>query len=585
MRSAEYWAERFMQLEKAQNKKGQECYQTIIDNYRRCEKSLNNKLSVWYQRFADNNGISFTAAKKLLTSKELDELKWDIDDYIKYGRENAVSGEWMEELENASSKYHISRLEALKLQLQQDVEALCGNNIDQLDKAMRQIYTDGYLHTAFEIQKGTNVGFNFSTLDKRKIDKVIRNPWATDRYNFSQRLWRNKDKLVDEMNKSITRNIALGQDPEKAINEISRSMNVSKSSAARLVMTEEAYFSSVSQHDAFKDLGVKQYEILATLDNRTSKMCRELDGKHFDMSDYWVGVTAPPFHCYCRTTICPYFDDEFTKGEQRAARGENGKTYYVPSNMTYNEWAKKYVSDSNHLPNNYIKSVTKENNKKAPDTKYSKNEAINKLKDDYGIDFKDSRKYPIDQKLLSNSVEWLDNFNSKYSSFMNNIKHKLPLIENVAKSKMNAMGKFSYYINGEPISIKLNGGYFSNFDTMSKYMDEAIKSQFTVANASPHKTFIHEFGHYIAKSIKNMSNNPNFERDFLKECMVEFKKEVPEYKHSSFTHMKEYLSEYGSTSQDEMFAEAFAEAYGGDNPRTFAKIFGEKLDKILKGMK
>lgn len=343
MRSAEYWAERFMQLEKAQNKKGQECYQTIIDNYRRCEKSLNNKLSVWYQRFADNNGISFTAAKKLLTSKELDELKWDIDDYIKYGRENAVSGEWMEELENASSKYHISRLEALKLQLQQDVEALCGNNIDQLDKAMRQIYTDGYLHTAFEIQKGTNVGFNFSTLDKRKIDKVIRNPWATDRYNFSQRLWRNKDKLVDEMNKSITRNIALGQDPEKAINEISRSMNVSKSSAARLVMTEEAYFSSISQHDAFKDLGVKQYEILATLDNRTSKMCRELDGKHFDMSDYWVGVTAPPFHCYCRTTICPYFDDEFTTSEQRAARGENNKTYYVSSNMSYNEWAKKHA--------------------------------------------------------------------------------------------------------------------------------------------------------------------------------------------------------------------------------------------------
>lgn len=40
----------------------------------------------------------------------------------------------------------------------------------------------------------------------------------------------------------------------------------------------------------------------------------------------------------------PYFDDEFTVGETRAARSEEtGKYYEVPANMTYPEWKKAFA--------------------------------------------------------------------------------------------------------------------------------------------------------------------------------------------------------------------------------------------------
>ena len=73
-------------------------------------------------------------------------------------------------------------------------------------------------------------------------------------------------------------------------------MENSRYNAGRLVMTEEAYFSSAAQKDCFNELGVEQYEIVATLDSRTSEICRNLDGKVFPMKDYQAGVTAPPFH-------------------------------------------------------------------------------------------------------------------------------------------------------------------------------------------------------------------------------------------------------------------------------------------------
>lgn len=66
------------------------------------------------------------------------------------------------------------------------------------------------------------------------------------------------------------------------------------------------------------------------------------------MSEYKPGVTAPPFHVYCRSTTVPYFDDEFTVGEQRAARGENGEYYTVPADMKYEEWAAEYVNDATY---------------------------------------------------------------------------------------------------------------------------------------------------------------------------------------------------------------------------------------------
>lgn len=344
MKSSEYWQKRFELLEQAAHQQGVQCYADIEKQYRQAQKTLEGQIAAWYQRFADNNGVTLADAKRMLTAKELDELKWDIQDYIRYGEENAINGTWVKQLENASARFHISRLEALKLQTQQSIEVMFGNQLDSIDSTMRDVYKSGYYHTAYEIQKGVGVGWDFSTLDDKQISKVINKPWAVDGKNFSERIWGNHQKLVNELNNTLTQNIILGKDPQKAIDEIARKMNTSKVNAGRLVMTEEAFFSSAAQKDCFTELDVEMYEIVATLDSHTSDICRGMDGKHFKMSEWKVGETAPPFHVHCRSTTVPYFDDEFDAVGERAARDEEtGKTYFVPGNMTYKEWDKAFV--------------------------------------------------------------------------------------------------------------------------------------------------------------------------------------------------------------------------------------------------
>ena len=92
----------------------------------------------------------------------------------------------------------------------------------------------------------------------------------------------------------------------------------------------------------------KRYRYVATLDSRTSPICRSLDGREFA---YGKGPT-PPQHFNCRSTTVPIIDysglgisrppqTELRRpntafGPSRARRGDT-----VPSNQTYGEWLDK----------------------------------------------------------------------------------------------------------------------------------------------------------------------------------------------------------------------------------------------------
>ena len=431
MKNAEYWKKRFELLEQKQNQIGVQCFSDIEKQFRQAQKQLEGQLSAWYQRFADNNGISMQEARKWLTAAELEEFKWDVNQYIQYGKENAINDQWVKQLENASARYHISRLEALKLQTQQSIEKLFGNQLDSIDKTMKNVYRSGYYHTAFEIQKGFGVGWDFAGLDDKQIAKVINTPWAVDGRNFSERVWNNRTKLINELNTELTRNIITGADPQKAIDAIARKMNASKKAAGKLVMTEEAFFSSAAQKDCFAELDVEQFEIVATLDSHTSDICQDMDGKHFKMSEWEVGVTAPPFHPWCRSTTVPYFDDDLGSIGERAAKGEDGKTYYVPANMTYKEWEKSFVGGGDKSELKEIKPDDIINGK--PKTL---SEKIKEIKDDIAANdgviteahIKEAGKAVQDELIASRDVfkKELDDATSEYEG--SDIKKKIDIL-------------------------------------------------------------------------------------------------------------------------------------------------------------
>lgn len=364
MKKGAYWQERFKQMENAQHDTSVQKVQEIQEQFDRSLAAIDGKINAWYQRLADNNGVSMQEARKMLDAGELKEFHWNVDEYIRHAKENEVSGAWSKQLENASARVHISRLEALKIETQQEVEKLYGNCTDVIDHHIRDAYTSDFYHTAFEVQKGIGVGTAMNRLDPETVEKIVSKPWAVDGKNFSDRLWENKTKLINNMHNSLSRMCITGEAPDRAIEEISKQMGVSKAQAGRVVMTESAAFANKARQDCMEELDVEQFEVVETLDSHTCKTCGGMDGKHFPMREFEVGVTAPPFHPNCRGCTCPYFDDEFDSVGERAARGEDGETYYVPADTTYEKWFEQYVKSSPQEMLAYTKAKSLDGDKK-----------------------------------------------------------------------------------------------------------------------------------------------------------------------------------------------------------------------------
>jgi len=115
----------------------------------------------------------------------------------------------------------------------------------------------------------------------------------------------------------------------------------------RTSINQVANASSQQVYEANQDI-TKRYRYVATLDSRTSPICRALDGKEFD---YGKGPT-PPQHFNCRSTTVPVIDykglgieppppsdlrrPNTAFGPSRSTRGDT-----VPSNQTYGEWLEK----------------------------------------------------------------------------------------------------------------------------------------------------------------------------------------------------------------------------------------------------
>ena len=201
--NAEYWIKRFEELEKAQLLNEAKYVTELQEVYEKALYDVKKEINNWLVRFSINNQISMQEAKKWLNIQELKELKWDVNEYIKYGQENGIDLIWKKQLENASAKVHISRLEALELQIQQQIETLAYKEQQMTNDFIIESYRHNYYKTAYEIQKGSNVAFKFATLNTEIIQKIVSKPWTSDEQTFSDRIWKNKKALIDTLQKDL----------------------------------------------------------------------------------------------------------------------------------------------------------------------------------------------------------------------------------------------------------------------------------------------------------------------------------------------------------------------------------------------
>ncbi|MGX4583357.1 minor capsid protein [Paenibacillus chitinolyticus] len=340
MKSAAYWQKRMEQIAKRQFDMADGYDLAQQREYDRAITAIKRDIEVFYQRYAINNQVTMAEARKQLTTGELKEFKMSLEEFTAKAKDN-TDGRWTQELNSVYYRTRVTRFEALLAQINQEVEMLAGSRQAGTEVLLGDIYKDTYHRTLYELQAGTGVGVSFARIDNDGLQTIL--GAKLDGRNWSQRIWGDRTKLRQELQTKISQSFIRGDSIDRTVKDVTERLNVSRSNAERLVQTESAFFVGQATMMGYKESGIVQkYEVLATLDKRTSNVCRGMDGKVFSLSEMEVGVNYPPFHVRCRTTTVSYFGDEISPGE-RIARGDDGETYYVPSDTTYAEWKSKYV--------------------------------------------------------------------------------------------------------------------------------------------------------------------------------------------------------------------------------------------------
>lgn len=348
-----YWEKRASFLENKNFKKSNDLIRLIDKEHKLAMKKMESDIDYYLSRIAKEGNLSVAEARKLLSKGELDHFRMSLRDYIDAGK-GSLTDEIKSQLELASNLHHISRQQAMAIELKKHIDSLYNKYLGETTKHLATSYEESFYHSLYDL--GKFEGFkSFQKLNTSEIDSIIKRPWAEDGQNFSDRIWKNQEKLINSLQEELLGSAMRGDKIDRAVKNLAEKMEVSKSNASRLIRTESAFISNLAMTNAYEKGTCEKYEILATLDLKTSEICRHMDGKKFPFKDKLVGVNHPPFHPNCRTVTIPCYDDDIErrldeKSGRLARDPETGKSKHV-ENLTYKEWYKKYVVNSD--PNDY----------------------------------------------------------------------------------------------------------------------------------------------------------------------------------------------------------------------------------------
>lgn len=337
--SKEYWEKREAYKLKKGLKDLKKIEKELVKEYKKAMEQIGKEISNLFYKYADDNNLSYSDAKKYLNSSEFREFKRDLKSYMKLVEETG-NDELLLELNTLSMKSRISRLEEMFYQCSKYINEVYESTNKRLQIAYSSTIKDNYYQTIYDIHKAIGVGASFSYIDNDIIKEILAFPWSGRHY--SQRLWSNRTKIKNAMVEELTQMLIQGKGVKETSKALSKRLDADLKNCIRLIQTEHSYFMSESTAKAYEELGVEKYQFVATLDKRTSEICQSLDGKIFDLKDRVVGVNASPLHVNCRSCEIPYIDNNYST---RFARDNKGKRIEIDSSMTYKEWAKIYKID------------------------------------------------------------------------------------------------------------------------------------------------------------------------------------------------------------------------------------------------
>lgn len=343
-RNNSYWEDR-ANLRMAQyHKDSDTTIQKITAAYDNAIKDINSDIEDIVNNYKLSGDLTDKELKRLLNTKITNPIRKLMQRILPRVESKNIRKYLISRLNAEPYKARITRLEALKQSCYINSKLVADVELRESTKLYTNTIKKAYYTNLFNIQKGLGIGFNVAQMPTETIQEILKNNWSGSHY--SERIWHNTDVLANKLEEIITTGLMTGKSSRRMADELQDMTDCGKFAAERLIRTETTYISNMADMEAYEECDVDKYVFVATLDLRTSNVCREHDGKVYEVKKAIAGDNLPPLHPHCRSTTIAYFGEETLSNMERRARDpETGDTYKVPAYMDYEEWHDKFVVD------------------------------------------------------------------------------------------------------------------------------------------------------------------------------------------------------------------------------------------------
>lgn len=287
-----YWIKRQSQWLDNQDKMDARVSKKLEKEYKRTAKELEKDIASYFQRYGKDDVVEFRAMLQDLSDEDRDLLFQDMETFaLKYPQYENM-------LPVRQSIYRLNRLQGLHYSTQLKLLELGAIEIEELEKHLEATYGKRYKEMLQEL----GLGDSFLSIDDATVQNTINMNWVNGE-NFRNRAWNNKEKLLNHLQTRYRDGLARGVNYHTLMRDVMERFSVGAFDARRLVWTEANFVYNQSHARAYIDAGIERYKISAIRDSKTSRICRDLDGKVFRFDEMEVGTNFPPFHSFCRTTF------------------------------------------------------------------------------------------------------------------------------------------------------------------------------------------------------------------------------------------------------------------------------------------
>ena len=451
MAAEDYWLERNIADEEAMHRSLDAKERVILNAYKQANDYLDKEINKIYKRYINKTGMDEAEARKILNGTATLEDIAELNRMARNVSDKEIQQQAKDYLKGMAVKARITHLEMLigksymtlkqvadvQLSTQTDFyidviqeaydtaanEAIIGQTEQKLtviegqypkyvatksqDKLQIRDASSDKLIKEVTLQADAKVP-KFTELSTKYVKNILESDWKGS--NYSKRIWGDTEALAKRLEELFTVKTLTGMSESEMTKALAKEFETSLFVARRLVRTEANYFAGQAKLKAWKEHGVAEYILIAVLDFRTSKVCREIDGKVFKVDEAQINVNYPPLHVFCRTIPAAYFGERTLSGNRTAIDRITNKRMEIKKRTNYQEWEdmliKRHGKQDVEIAKKKVKNYNADLNQFRRYKNVLKDDAPKTLDDFQTLKYGDKQAYEAMKKRYRELKQW-----------------------------------------------------------------------------------------------------------------------------------------------------------------------------------